>query len=188
MCSRRANAPRCPLSKFAYATNGHRIIEIDCTIGIERQVDRYATPDELFARLTAATHLSQDTVTHAREPFNRVSGKVPHYYQQIAIGRLIEAMLLGQKRILATRATGTGQTCVAFQICWKLWNGRWNRSGEYCRRKILFLADRNILVQIEPDGFVDLPGGQRTWDDGLGLHPQALGLMPYRTGWRSDSR
>jgi type I restriction enzyme R subunit len=44
--------------KFAYATNGHRIIEIDYTTGTEREVERYATPDELFARLTAATHLS----------------------------------------------------------------------------------------------------------------------------------
>jgi type I restriction enzyme R subunit len=132
--------------KFAYATNGHRIIEIDYTTGTEREVDRYATPDELFARLTAATQLSQDTAAHLLEPFNLVSGKVPRYYQQIAIHRVIEAILLGQKRILATLATGTGKTCVAFQICWKLWNSRWNRTGEYRRPKILFLADRNILV------------------------------------------
>jgi type I restriction enzyme R subunit len=132
--------------KFAYATNGHRIIEIDYTTGTEREVDRYATPDVLFSRLTAATQLSQDTAAHLLEPFNLVSGKVPRYYQQIAIHRVIEAILLGQKRILATLATGTGKTCVAFQICWKLWNSRWNRTGEYRRPKILFLADRNILV------------------------------------------
>ena len=132
--------------KFAYATNGHRIIEIDYTTGTEREVDRYATPDELFARLSAATHLPQDAVAHVLEPFNLISGKVPRYYQQIAINRVIEAILLGQKRILATLATGTGKTCVAFQICWKLWNSRWNRTGEYRRPKILFLADRNILV------------------------------------------
>ncbi|MBK7234785.1 MAG: DEAD/DEAH box helicase family protein [Sterolibacteriaceae bacterium] len=132
--------------KFAYATNGHRIIEIDYTTGTEREVDRYATPDELFARLSAATHLPQDAAAHVLEPFNLISGKVPRYYQQIAINRVIEAILLGQKRILATLATGTGKTCVAFQICWKLWNSRWNRTGEYRRPKILFLADRNILV------------------------------------------
>jgi len=132
--------------KFAYATNGHRIIEIDYTTGTEREVDRYATPDELFTRLSAATHLPQDAVAHVLEPFNLISGKVPRYYQQIAINRVIEAILLGQKRILATLATGTGKTCVAFQICWKLWNSRWNRTGEYRRPKILFLADRNILV------------------------------------------
>ena len=132
--------------KFAYATNGHRIIEIDYTTGTEREVDRYATPEELFARLAAATHLPQDAAAHVLEPFNLISGKVPRYYQQIAINRVIEAILLGQKRILATLATGTGKTCVAFQICWKLWNSRWNRTGEYRRPKILFLADRNILV------------------------------------------
>ena len=132
--------------KFAYATNGHRIIEIDYLTGTEREVDRYATPDELFARLTAATQLPQASASHLLEPFNLVSGKVPRYYQQIAIHRVIEAILRGQKRILATLATGTGKTCVAFQICWKLWNSRWNRTGEYRRPKILFLADRNILV------------------------------------------
>lgn len=132
--------------KFAYATNGYRIIEIDYTTGTEREVDRYASPDELFARLAVATHLPQDAAAHVLEPFNLVSGKVPRYYQQIAINRVIEAILLGQKRILATLATGTGKTYVAFQICWKLWNSRWNRTGEYRRPKILFLADRNILV------------------------------------------
>lgn len=71
---------------------------------------------------------------------------LPRYYQQIAINRVIESILLGQKRILATLATGTGKTCVAFQICWKLWSSRWNRTSEYRRPKILFLADRNILV------------------------------------------
>ncbi|RIX44132.1 MAG: DEAD/DEAH box helicase [Rhodocyclales bacterium GT-UBC] len=132
--------------KFAYATNGRRIVEIDYTTGTEREVDRYATPDELFARLTTGSHLPQTGAPHLLEPFNLVSGKVPRYYQQIAIHRVIESILLGQKRILATLATGTGKTCVAFQICWKLWNSRWNRTSEYRRPKILFLADRNILV------------------------------------------
>lgn len=132
--------------KFAYATNGHRIIEIDYTAGTEREVDRYATPDELFARLTAASQLPRESAPHLLEPFNLVSGKVPRYYQQIAIHRVIEAILRGQTRILATLATGTGKTCIAFQICWTLWSSRWNRSGEYRRPKILFLADRNILI------------------------------------------
>ncbi len=132
--------------KFAYATNGRRIIEIDYIAGTEREVKRFATPDELFARLTASAHLSQDATVHVLEPFNLISGKVPRYYQQIAVNRVIEAMLSGQRRILATLATGTGKTCVAFQICWKLWSSRWNRTGEYRRPKILFLSDRNILV------------------------------------------
>jgi type I restriction enzyme R subunit len=132
--------------KFAYATNGHRIIEIDYTTGTEREVDRFATPAELWQRLTDAAHVPESAVAHLLEPFNLVSGKVPRYYQQIAINRVIEAILLGEKRILATLATGTGKTCVAFQLCWKLWSSRWNRTGEYRRPKILFLADRNLLV------------------------------------------
>ena len=132
--------------KFAYATNGHRIIEIDYTAGTEREVSRYATPAELWQRLTAAAKVPEPTAPHLLEPFNLVSGKIPRYYQQIAINRVIESILLGQKRVLATLATGTGKTCVAFQVCWKLWNSRWNRTGEYRRPKILFLADRNILV------------------------------------------
>jgi len=132
--------------KFAYATNGHRIIEIDYLTGTEREVDRYARPEELLARLTTSRKLSESATAHLLEPFNLASQKVPRYYQQIAINRVIEAILLGKKRILATLATGTGKTCVAFQIGWKLWNSRWNRTGEYRRPKILFLADRNILV------------------------------------------
>lgn len=132
--------------KFAYATNGHRIIEVDYTTGTEREVDRYATPAELFARLIEANQLSEASTEHLLEPLNLVSGKVPRYYQRIAIQRVVESILLGQRRILATLATGTGKTCVAFQICWKLWSSRWNRTGEYRRPKILFLADRNILV------------------------------------------
>ena len=132
--------------KFAYATNGHRIIEIDYTTGTEREIDRYATPEELFNRLSNAAPWPQTATPHLLEPFNLTSGKVPRYYQQIAIHRVLEAIMLGQKRILATLATGTGKTCVAFQICWKLWNSRWNRAGEHRRPKILFLADRNILV------------------------------------------
>ncbi|MDX8128106.1 DEAD/DEAH box helicase family protein [Methylomonas sp. OY6] len=132
--------------KFAYATNGRHIIEIDYTTGTEKLIANYPSPAELWQRLTISTTLSEAAGNHLLEPFNLVSGKTPRYYQVIAINRIIEAILLGQKRILATLATGTGKTCVAFQLCWKLWNSRWNRTGEYRRPKILFLADRNILV------------------------------------------
>src|SRR4030067_1709855 len=58
----------------------------------------------------------------------------------------MQAILQGNKRVLLTMATGTGKTAVAFQICWKLWSLRWNRTGEHRRPKILYLADRNILI------------------------------------------
>jgi type I restriction enzyme R subunit len=132
--------------KFAYATNGRQIIEIDYTTGTEKLIAQYPSPDDLWHRLTASSSLSETASNQLLEPFNLVSGKIPRYYQVIAINRIIEAILLGQNRILTTMATGTGKTCVAFQLCWKLWNSRWNRTGEYRRPKILFLADRNILV------------------------------------------
>jgi type I restriction enzyme R subunit len=156
--------------KFAYATNGHRIIEIDYTTGTEQYIDHYPSPADLWRRLTSSASIPEAVSNHLLEPFNLVSGKIPRYYQVIAINRVMEAILLGQKRILATMATGTGKTCVAFQLCWKLWNSRWtnspganldaprapeggaagtariSRTGEYRRTKILFLADRNILV------------------------------------------
>jgi type I restriction enzyme R subunit len=132
--------------KFAYATNGRQIIEIDYTTGTEKLIAQYPSPAELWRRLSASASLSESAGNHLLEPFNLVSGKTPRYYQVIAINRIIEAILLGQKRIPATLATGTGKTCVAFQLCWKLWNSRWNRTSEYRRPKILFLADRNILV------------------------------------------
>jgi type I restriction enzyme R subunit len=59
----------------------------------------------------------------------------------------VQAILQGRKRLLLTLATGTGKTTIAAQICWKLWNEKWNRAGRAGRRpKMLFLADRNILV------------------------------------------
>jgi type I restriction enzyme, R subunit len=84
--------------KFAYATNGRRIIEIDYIQGTEREVERFATPAELWQRLQTAITLPEAAAPHLLEPFNLVSGKVPRYYQQIAIHRVIEAILLGRTR------------------------------------------------------------------------------------------
>lgn len=131
---------------FAYATNGHVIIEIDYLTGNEREIDRFPTPEELWRRLVTAKVVAEPAAKHWLEPFNLSSGKRPRYYQSTAISRVIESILLGQRRVLVTMATGTGKTFVAFQICWKLWQSRWNRAGQHRRPKILYLADRNILV------------------------------------------
>ncbi len=58
----------------------------------------------------------------------------------------VQAIVQGKRRLLLTMATGTGKTTTAFQICWKLWNSRWNLTRDHRRPKILYLADRNILV------------------------------------------
>ena len=95
------------------------------------------------------------------QPFNHAVGKGERYYQQIAINRTVEAILKGQRRVLVTMATGTGKTAVAFQMCWKLWSSRWNRTGEHRRPRILYLADRNILVDQPKDGIFAAFGDAR---------------------------
>jgi len=94
-------------------------------------------------------------------PFNHAVGRGERYYQQIAINRVVQAILTGRRRVLVTMATGTGKTAVAFQICWKLWTSRWNRAGEYRRPRILYLADRNILVDRPKDGIFAAFGDAR---------------------------
>mgnify|MGYP002623524754 FL=1 len=138
--------------KYAYATNGVDIIEIDYFAGTETRVADFAKPDDLWRRYQAGTGITTlDRVDHLIAPYNTVGGKPPRYYQQIAINRTVEAMLAGKKRLLLTMATGTGKTIVAFQICWKLWSSRWNTTGEHRKPRILFLADRNILVDDPKD-------------------------------------
>jgi type I restriction enzyme R subunit len=137
--------------KFAYSTNGHGIIEHDFLSGRDRELDSFPKPDELWERLRQSEHISDEAAPRLLTPYYHLSGKSPRYYQEIAINRTVRAILQGKKRVLLTLATGTGKTVVAFQICWKLWNSRWNRAGEYRRPRILFLADRNVLVDEPKD-------------------------------------
>jgi type I restriction enzyme, R subunit len=148
--------------KFAYATNGPDIIEIDYFTGKETRISDYPTPDQLWQRYQSATGISKPGLgNQLLAPFNHEQQKSERYYQQIAINRTVEAVLKGQDRLLLTMATGTGKTYVAFQICWKLWSSRWNRNGEYRRPRILYLADRNILVDQPKDGLFAAFGDAR---------------------------
>jgi type I restriction enzyme R subunit len=137
--------------KFAYATNGQEIIEFDYITGQQRTLTRFPSPQELWARLSAAQRFNQKVAQHILEPLYNEQGKVPRYYQEIAINRAVQTIAQGTRRLLLTLATGTGKTFVAFQICWKLWNSRWNRTGEHRRPRILFLADRNVLIDDPKD-------------------------------------
>ena len=148
--------------KFAYSTNGHGIIEFDYLTGKEREVEAFPTPDELWTRLTAAQAITTEIAQRLLTPFYHLSGKSPRYYQVIAINRAVQAVLQGKRRILLTMATGTGKTVVAFQICWKLSEARWNRTGEYRRPRILYLADRNILID-DPKDKIFTPFGDARW-------------------------
>jgi type I restriction enzyme R subunit len=148
--------------KFAYATNGGEIIEFDYFSGLETRRTDYPTPAELWQRYCAGSNITDQQIgERLLTPFNHQVGKDDRYYQQIAVNRSVEAILKGQQRLLLTMATGTGKTVVAFQICWKLWNSRWNRTGEHRRPKILFLADRNILVDQPKDGIFAAFGDAR---------------------------
>jgi type I restriction enzyme R subunit len=138
--------------KFAYATNGDEIVEFDYFTGKESLVSGYPTPAQLWTRYRAGKGLGDDSAAgRLLTPINHVIGKGERYYQEIAINRAVEGILKGNRRQLLTMATGTGKTAVAFQICWKLWNARWNRSGEYRKPRILYLADRNILIDDPKD-------------------------------------
>src|SRR6202050_3684059 len=148
--------------KFAYATNGQDIIEIDYFTGKEMHVSGYAAPADLWQRYQAGQGLAKAEIgERLLTPFNHTAGKDERYYQQTAINRAVEAILQGRERLLLTMATGTGKTFVAFQICWKLWSSRWNRTGGHRRTRILYLADRNILVDQPKDGLFAAFGDAR---------------------------
>ncbi|WP_028164162.1 EcoAI/FtnUII family type I restriction enzme subunit R [Bradyrhizobium elkanii] len=133
-------------ARFAYSTNGRRIYQIDMQTGAEGYIDRYPTPDELWAKSFAAPNEWRDRFTSIPFPDKSGSWSI-RYYQQNAVENALEAMATGRKRILLTLATGTGKTSIAFQISWRLFQTRWNLSGEPTRRpRILFLADRNNLA------------------------------------------
>jgi type I restriction enzyme R subunit len=138
--------------KFAYSTNGHGIVEFDFTTGQECQLAAFPKPIELWQRFRANEKIADDeTASRVLTPANAAIGKGQRYYQEIAINRVVQAVLQGKKRIFRTMVTGTGKAAVAFQICWKRWNMRWNRTDEHRRPKILYLADRNILIDDPKD-------------------------------------
>ena len=133
--------------QFAYSTNGIEIVEFDYISGIERTIRNFPTPADLWMRLRRAEGIVDDDMAgRLLTPTFPDRAKPLRYYQEIAVNRAVQAALQGRKRALLTLCTGAGKTAVAFQICWKLWSARWNAKGVSRKPKILFLADRNVLV------------------------------------------
>lgn len=132
--------------KFAYASNGKEILEFDFITGLETKIEKFPTPTELWNRLNSVEPVKTEVQETFLKPFVATPGKDIRYYQQIAINKATQAVLEGKPRGLLTMATGTGKTTVAFQIIHKLWSNRWNTKGEHRRPKVLFLADRSVLV------------------------------------------
>ena len=175
--------------KFAYATNGEGIIEFDYLTGRERQIDAFPTPDELWARLTKGEGMTTKAADQLLAPSYHLGGKKPRYYQEIAINRAIQAVAQGKRRILLTMATGTGKTFVAFQICWKLWSSRWNRTGDHRRPRILYLADRNILID-DPKAkdFAPFGDARHKIENGIAIKSREMYFAIYQAIAKDEHR
>jgi len=175
--------------KFAYSTNGHGIIEFDYLSGQEREVNSFPTPAELWTRLRSSQNISEEITRRLLTPYYTQSQKVPRYYQEIAINRAVQAILQGKRRILLTMATGSGKTLVAFQICWKLWSALWNKTGEYGHPKILYLADRNILVD-DPKDKDFAPFGDARWkiENGVANKGREIYFSTYQAIAKDERR
>lgn len=129
-----------------FSTNGDAFYEHDRsnsndTIEKEIELDKFPSPDELWQRYKRYKGIETAEVERIsiQDYFFDGTDRAPRYYQQIAINRTVEAIAKGQQRILLTMATGTGKTYTAFQIIHRLWKAR-------VKKRILFLADRNALI------------------------------------------
>jgi len=130
---------------FVFSSNGdgflfHNKIAKDGVIERELSLDEFPSVDTLWQWWAEHQGLNtQQQALVAQDYYSDGSNKTPRYYQLLAINKTIEAIAKEQKRILLVMATGTGKTYTAFQIIWRLWKSR-------AKKRILFLADRNILV------------------------------------------
>jgi type I restriction enzyme, R subunit len=127
---------------FAFASNGDGFVFRDATLAdgvLERNLtlEEFPSPQDLWERYCAWKGWSEEVKRVAS--FDYSPSKTPRYYQLNAINRTVEAIANGQNRVLLVMATGTGKTYTAFQIIWRLWKSK-------AKTRILFLADRNILI------------------------------------------
>ncbi len=130
----------------SYAANGKEIYYICLDNGTEGEVEKFASPDELWDKTFPVKNEWQQAFDAVPQEL-RSGSKEERFFQEIAIDKTMDAIANRQNRILLTLATGTGKTFIAFQIAWKLFESRWNLKYDGTRRpRILFLADRNILA------------------------------------------
>jgi type I restriction enzyme R subunit len=130
---------------FVFSSNGDGFLFHDKTGNAEQietilSLDEFPSPEELWNRYKVWKGLEAASEPLVTSPsYQYISDEPTRYYQQLAVNRSIEAIARGQKRVLLAMATGTGKTRTAFNIIWRLW-----KTGK--AKRILFLADRNILV------------------------------------------
>lgn len=128
--------------KFAYSSNGDAFLEHDFITGKETELkmDEFPTEENLYQRYLDSKHYTPEELKIVETPYYYDAySHEPRYYQRIAVDRTVEAIAKGQQRVLVVMATGTGKTFTAFQIIHRL-----HKSG--AKKKILYLADRNILI------------------------------------------
>lgn len=174
---------------FVFASNGNGFIFHDKTnsarLESEIRLEDFPSPQMLWEKYCqwkgyTATQLPLIT----QDYYDDGSGKSPRYYQLNAINKTIEAVSSGENRVLLVMATGTGKTYTAFQIIWRLW-----KSG--AKKRILFLADRNILVDqtknndFQPFGTAMTKIGNRSIDPAYEIH---LGLYQAMTGQEEEKK
>ena len=142
-------------------------------------LESFPPPDDIWKRYKSYRGMENQDESLLVEPYHTdSSGKEPRYYQVEAINRTIEAITRGEKRVLLVMATGTGKTYTTFQIIWRLWKAK-------AARRILYLADRNILVDqtlvndFKPFGAAMAKIKNRKIDPAYEIH---LGLYQAITG------
>lgn len=176
---------------FVFATNGDGFIFRDATAAegecLEKQItlDDFPSPAELWRKFCLWKGYTQAQLpVITQDYYDDGSGKSPRYYQLQAINKTIEAVSNGQNRVLLVMATGTGKTYTAFQIIWRLWKSK-------NKKRILFLADRNILVDqtknndFQPFGTAMTKVSGRTIDPAYEIH---LALYQAITGPEEDQK
>ncbi|EMX5720276.1 DEAD/DEAH box helicase family protein [Escherichia coli] len=176
---------------FVFVTNGDGFIFRDATAAegecLEKQItlDDFPSPAELWQKFCLWKGYTQAQLpVITQDYYDDGSGKSPRYYQLQAINKTIEAVSNGQNRVLLVMATGTGKTYTAFQIIWRLWKSK-------NKKRILFLADRNILVDqtknndFQPFGTAMTKVSGRTIDPAYEIH---LALYQAITGPEEDQK
>lgn len=194
---------------FAYATNGHKIIEFDFSTNSSREIAQFPSPHEVWNRwrqnanpmhvLRVAEPPAEYGAGKRSNPLlhpycpEAVCGKRPFYFQEVAIREVVKRLLLGRKRVLLTMATGTGKTFVAFQVVWKLVKSGWlQRLHLECPARILFLADRVVLRDQAYNTFAPFADG--TSEPRLKIEGHRPNLTRdlyfgiYQTLWSPDNR
>lgn len=175
--------------KYVYASNGDGFVEQNLLTGEVRNLalEEFPSPDELYDRYKVDKGISATEEMAMMQPYYYTVGyKKPRYYQRVAINRTVDAIAGGRDRVLLVCATGTGKTFMSFQIIYRLW-----KSG--LKKKILFLADRNVLVDQTISGDFKPFGGKMckienkkldsSYEIYLGLYQQLSGedgFEPYK--------